>query len=204
MQTRLSSGVTALQAGVLIARRLNPVAFPPLARLAAHVTSVKGFQLSVSDALPYGVRPVIYIDTKSAELLFDLQDFERASSCFLGFRNERFQAFAHPPHDIEPAVAMGKFIPQPVTLNHDGQCCINFCSSSFFMFVHSRVDASTRTPQDCRVSILALLWLGLPATSSLPRPIADYHAFLRFGCLLPSSVAGSKGIKKAGQVLPVQ
>jgi hypothetical protein len=36
-----------------------------------------GFQLSGFDALPYGVRPVIYVNTKSAEFLFDLQDLKR-------------------------------------------------------------------------------------------------------------------------------
>jgi hypothetical protein len=75
------------QAGVLIAHRSNPVALSTLPRLAAHLASAKRFQLSGFDAPPYGVRPVIYVDTKRAEFLFGLQDFERASGRFLGFRN---------------------------------------------------------------------------------------------------------------------
>jgi hypothetical protein len=110
MQAWLSSGVTPLQASMVIAHRPNAVAFPPIPRLAAHFTSAKRFRLSGFDALPYGVRPVIYVDTKPAEFLFDLQDFERASGCFLGFRNERLQVFAQPPHDVEPAGAMGKAV----------------------------------------------------------------------------------------------
>lgn len=78
--------------------------------MTAHFASAKGFQLSGFDAVPYDVRTVIYVDTKSAEFLFDLQDFERVSGYFLGFRGERLQVFAQPPYDIEPAVAMGKAI----------------------------------------------------------------------------------------------
>jgi hypothetical protein len=65
-------------------------------------------------------------------------------------------------------------------------------------YPYSRVDISTRTAQHSRVTTFPLLWLELPATGSLPRPIADYHAFLRFGCLLPWSVAGSKHTQEGG------
>ena len=93
---------------MVIARRPNAVAFPAAPRLTAHFASAKGFQSSSFDAVPYDLRTVIYVDTKSAEFLFDLQDFERASGYFLGFRNQRLQGFAQLPHDVEPAVAMGK------------------------------------------------------------------------------------------------
>ena len=81
--------------------------------MTAHFASAKGFQLSGFDAVPYDLRTVIYVDTKSAEFLFDLQDFERVSGCFLGFCDERLQVFAQLPHDVEPAVAVGKPVLHP-------------------------------------------------------------------------------------------
>src|SRR6266851_83853 len=110
MQTRLSLGVTALQTNMVITRRPNAVAFPPFPRLTAHFASAKGFQFADLDALQDGVRPMADVELQAAEFLFGLQDFERASGCFLSFRNERLQFFAQPPDNIEPAVAMGKAI----------------------------------------------------------------------------------------------
>jgi hypothetical protein len=95
---------------MLIAHGRNPVAFPAAPRLTAHFASANRFQLSGFDALQDGVRIVVDVEPQAAEFLFDLQDFERASGCFLGFRNERLQVFAKPPRDVEPAVAMGKSI----------------------------------------------------------------------------------------------
>ena len=69
--------------------------------------------------------------------------------------------------------------------------CLDGWAYRPFSPADSPVDISTRTAQRGRVSTLVLLWPGLPATGSLRRPIADYHAFLRIGCLLPWSVAGS-------------
>jgi hypothetical protein len=98
------------QAAVLIARRPNAVAFPPLPRLAAHFAGANRFQFSGFDALLDRVCGVVDIEPQAVKFLLDLQDFERAFGCFLGFRNERLQVFAQPPHDVEPAVAVGKAI----------------------------------------------------------------------------------------------
>jgi hypothetical protein len=97
---------------MVIAHRPHAVAFPPLPRLAAHLASAERLQFGGFDALQDGVRPMPMADVEpqSAKFLFDLQDFERASGCFLGFRNERLQFFAQPPHDVEPAVVMGESV----------------------------------------------------------------------------------------------
>jgi hypothetical protein len=94
---------------MVIARRPNAVV-SQLPRLAAHFTNAQRFRFADLDALQDGVRPMTDVEPQAAEFLFDLQDFERASGCFLGFRNQRLQIFAEPPHDVEPAVAMGKAI----------------------------------------------------------------------------------------------
>ena len=95
---------------MVTAHRSNAVAFPPLPRLAAHFTSAQRFRLGGLDPLQDGVRPMTEVEPQATEFLFDLQDFERVSGCFLGFRNERLQVLAQPPHDVEPAIAMGKAI----------------------------------------------------------------------------------------------
>ena len=75
-----------------MAHRSNAVV-PELPRLAAHLASAERLQFGGFDALQDGVRPMPMADVESqtAEFFFDLQDFERASGCFLGFRNERLQ-----------------------------------------------------------------------------------------------------------------
>ena len=88
----------------------NAVAFSVAPRLAAHFASAKGFQFADLDALQDGVCPVIDVEPQAAEFLFGLLDLKRASGCFLGLHNERLQVFAQPPHDVEPAVAVGKAI----------------------------------------------------------------------------------------------
>jgi hypothetical protein len=51
VQTQLSSAGTVLQARMVIARRLNPVAFSAASRLAARLRSAKGFRLRGFHAL---------------------------------------------------------------------------------------------------------------------------------------------------------
>jgi hypothetical protein len=91
---------------MLVAHDRTPLAFSAAPRPAAHFASANRFQLGGFDALQDGVGPVIYVEPQSAELLFDLQDFERASARFLGLDNKRLQVVAQPPYDVEPAVAM--------------------------------------------------------------------------------------------------
>jgi hypothetical protein len=99
---------------VLIAHRPNAVV-PQVPRLAAHLASAERLQFGGFDALQDGVRPMPMADVEpqTAEFFFDLQDFERASGCFLGFCDERLQVFAEPPNDVELAVAMGKPVRHP-------------------------------------------------------------------------------------------
>jgi hypothetical protein len=143
MQTRLSSGVTALLT-CMLEHGANPVAIPPPPRLAAHFAStncfaVERFRCASVWCLSGGVRRHevrgIFVGACKTSI--------GASGCFLGFRNERLQFFAQPPDNIEPAVAMGKanchsglarvavdFEPRPPTLHQFlFQFLLHVCSS---------------------------------------------------------------------------
>jgi hypothetical protein len=63
----------------------------PLALLAAHFTSAQRFRFADFVALQDGVRPLTDVEPQAVEFLLDSQDFEQASGCSLGFRNERLQ-----------------------------------------------------------------------------------------------------------------
>jgi len=69
---------------VRIAHRPNAIV-SQRPRLAAHFASAEGLRFSRIDALHDGFRPMLMADVEpqTAEFFFDLQDFERASGCFL-------------------------------------------------------------------------------------------------------------------------
>jgi hypothetical protein len=50
------------------------------------------------------------MESQAAEFFFDLQDFERLPSCFLGLDGERLQVLTEPPDNIKPAVAVDKAV----------------------------------------------------------------------------------------------
>jgi hypothetical protein len=97
---------------VLVAHYGTQLAFSAAPRLTAQFASANRFQFGGSDALSDGVRPMTVTDVEpqSAEFFFDLQDFERLPSCFLGLLNERLQVLTEPPDNIKPAVTVDKTV----------------------------------------------------------------------------------------------
>ena len=75
---------------MLIAKRLNPIAFPPLSRLPADLTSDEGFQSRLSNRLNNFFSLVIHMDSQLAKLFFHLQKFKLKSARPLEFSDQWF------------------------------------------------------------------------------------------------------------------
>jgi hypothetical protein len=141
MQTRLSSGVTALPT-CMLEHGANPVAIPPPPRLAAHFASTNCFAVERFRCASVWCR-VGYVDMKSGEFLLGPARLRTgrpvafsASATSGSNSSHNRQTILNQPWPWAKPTAIRVLPGSPLTLNHDGQRCTNFCSSSFFMFVH--------------------------------------------------------------------